>query len=187
MFSVGNGREPFKENVCLKIVPATLCRMTAEERIERLERSVQHLLAEIERLPADVLYQAPQPGEWPVVSTLAHVAEILPYWSRQAELVATSPEAKFGRTHEDPDRIAAVEQHGRDTLESVASRIRAGLQECLATLRRIPANAWSTVGHSPSRGEMTVEDIVERFLCHHVEEHAAQVRATLSALRATSR
>jgi hypothetical protein len=83
--------------------------MTAEERIERLERGVQRLLSEIERLPAEVLYREPNPGEWPVMSILAHVAEMLPYWAHQAEGVARAPQVSFGRTHEDADRLGAID------------------------------------------------------------------------------
>src|SRR5437868_2415702 len=99
--------------------------VTPEERIQRLETSVQRLLAEVERLPADVLYRETSAGEWPVMSTLAHVAEILPYWAHQAESIARSPGAPFGRTAEDPGRIAAVDQHSRDALEAIVARIRA--------------------------------------------------------------
>jgi len=53
--------------------------VSAEEHIQRLERSVNQLIQEIERLPADVLYRPPSEGEWPVMSTLAHLAELLPY------------------------------------------------------------------------------------------------------------
>jgi uncharacterized damage-inducible protein DinB len=161
--------------------------MTAEERVERLQASVQRLLTEIDRLPADVLYREPSAGEWPVMSTLAHLAELLPYWAHQAEGVARSPESSFGRTHADPDRIGAVEQHGHDSLETAVARIRTALEECVTTLRRIPADAWTTIGHSPTRGTMSVEQIVDRFLVDHAEEHAAQTQATLSALRAIPR
>ena len=65
--------------------------MTPEERTQRLEASVQRVLQDIERLPADVVYREPRPGEWPVMSTLAHVSELLPYWAHQAEGVVERP------------------------------------------------------------------------------------------------
>ena len=52
--------------------------VTTEERIQRIESSVQQLVSLIEGLPAEVLYREPQPGEWPVMSTLAHLSELLP-------------------------------------------------------------------------------------------------------------
>jgi uncharacterized damage-inducible protein DinB len=161
--------------------------VTAEDKISRLQQSVDELVGEIQRLPADVLYREPAPGEWPVMSTLAHVAELLPYWAHQAELVAREPSAPFGRTHEDAGRLGAIEQHGQDSLDSMVPRIRASLEECVATLRQLPTNSWATVGTSPSRGAMSVEQIVDQFLCNHAAEHAVQIRATLQTLQAAPR
>jgi len=161
--------------------------VTPEDRIQRLQGSVRRLLADVERLPADVLYREPQAGEWPVMSTLAHVSEILPYWAHQAENITRNPGAPFGRTHEDPDRIAAVDQHSRDSLTAIAARIRAGLDESVSALRSLPADAWATAGQHPRRGSMTVEQVIDAFLLDHVEDHAAQIGATLAALSASRR
>src|SRR5919199_501307 len=158
-----------------------------EERIHRLQASVQQLLTEVERLPADVLYREPRAGEWPVMSTLAHVAEILPYWAHQAEHVVRNPGAPFGRALEDPGRIAAIDQHSRDSQEAIVARTRGGLNESGSTLRSMPADAWSTVGQHPRRGSMTVDQLVQAFLLDHVDEHAAQVAAAVTALAPTGR
>ena len=161
--------------------------VTADERIQRIEQSVQRLIQEIERLPADVLYREPQPGEWPVMSTLAHLQELLPYWAHQAEGVVNAPDQPFGRTHEDPRRLGAIEAHGHDSLDAIVPRLRASLAECVATLRALPPDGWTRVGKSPTRGTMTVEEIVDAFLVRHAEEHAAQTQATLQALSAARR
>ena len=160
--------------------------MTAEQRIQRLEHSVEQLIADIEHLPADVLYRAPTAGEWPVMSTLAHVAELLPYWAHQAERVAGAPGEPFGRALDDPQRTGAVAEHGHDDLSAILPRIKSGLAECARVLRALPAEAWQQAGRHPSRGMMTVEQLVDAFLVVHVEEHAAQTAATLKTLSATS-
>jgi uncharacterized damage-inducible protein DinB len=161
--------------------------VTPEERIQRLQGSVQRLLADIEQLPAEVLYREPAAGQWPVMSTLAHVAEILPYWAHQAEKIARQPGAPFGRTHADADRIAAIEQHSRDSLEAIVAHIHAALDESVRTLRSLPDDAWTTAGQHPTRGLMTAEEVIDRFLLNHVEEHTAQISATLAALTAPRR
>jgi hypothetical protein len=66
------------------------------------------------------------------------------------------------------------------------NQIRASLRECVSTIRRIPADAWTTVGTSPTRGTITVEQIVDRFLVSHAEEHTTQAQATLTALHSPS-
>ncbi|MGI9149410.1 MAG: DinB family protein [Chloroflexota bacterium] len=158
--------------------------MTVEERIQRLELSVRGLLEHIQSLPADALYGEPGAGEWPVMSTLAHLAELLPYWAHQAELIARTPGAAFGRTHDDAQRVGAVEQHGRDSLEAIVPRIHSGLNEAVTALRGLPSAAWTRAGQHATRGGMTVEQVVDTCLINHAEEHATQIQATLEALRA---
>jgi hypothetical protein len=97
-----------------------------EDRIARLERGIKGLIARLEGLPDQALYQAPAAGEWPVMSTLAHVAEMLPYWAHQCERVARTPGAAFGRTHDDPGRLAAIAEHGMAATLSVSSVSRCG-------------------------------------------------------------
>ena len=137
----------------------------------------------MQTLPEEVLYRAPTPGEWPVMSTLAHVVELMPYWARQAREVAARPRngEPFGRTHDDPDRIGAVEQHGRDSLGAALERIRQALDETVRTLRAIPAEGWSRTARHANRGEMSVEAIVDQFLVSHVEEHLGQAREAIRA------
>jgi uncharacterized damage-inducible protein DinB len=158
--------------------------VTPDESIRRLEQSVNRLLEDIQRLPGEVLYRAPEPGEWPVMSTLAHLAEMLPYWAHQAEGIARDPGKPFGRSHDDQDRIDAVEQHGRDSLDAIVPRIRASLDECERALRTLPSEAWTAAGVHPTRGSMTVEQLVESFLVKHADEHARQTQRTLQALSA---
>ena len=158
--------------------------MTAEELIVRVERTVNQLLNEVDTLPQDVLYRPPSEGEWPVMSTLAHLAELLPYWSHEAADLAASPGKRVGRTHEDPDRLAAIAQHGNDSLAATVPRVRAALDDCIQTLRGIPADAWTATGQHVRGGQITPTELVERFVAHHAEEHAAQIQATLDTLRA---
>ena len=49
--------------------------------------------------------------------------EMLPYWAEQARAVAARSQdgEAFGRTHDDPERIAAVRQHARDDLRELAA------------------------------------------------------------------
>lgn len=156
--------------------------MTKEEPIRRLERSVNQLIVEIERLPADVLYRPPSEGEWPVMSTLAHLAELLPYWAHQAAGIAARPGEPFGRSHDDPDRVGAVRDHGQDSLDTAVNRIRASLAECVRVLRALPADAWPRSGQHAIRGPMTIEQLVDTFLVSHAEEHAVQIQTSVKSL-----
>lgn len=159
----------------------------SDEQISRIERTVQNLLAEIDQLPVDVVYLAPTAGEWPVMSTLAHLSELLPYWAHEAEAVAKSPGRQFGRAHDDARRIGAIEQHGHDAITAMVPQIRASLADCVDTLRALPADAGAITGQHAARGAMSVDDMVDTFLVSHAEEHASQIAATLRALQASPR
>lgn len=153
-----------------------------DDQISRLERTVENLLAEVERLPTSVVYEAPEANEWPVMSTLAHLSELMPFWAHEAEAIAHAPGKSFGRTHDDPRRIGAIEQHGHDTPAAMVPQIRASLGECVATLRRIPADGGSLTGEHPTRGSMSVDELIDAFIVRHAEEHADQIAATLRAV-----
>ena len=156
--------------------------MSLEDRIERIERGVQGLSTRLDGLPDEALYRAPADGEWPVMSTLAHVVEMLPYWAQQSAQIARSPGAPFGRMHDDPGRLGAIDEHGRDSVDTVRAALRTSLDDALAILRTLPADALDRAGMHPRRGAMTVREVIDSFMVHHVEEHAAQIDAALQAL-----
>jgi hypothetical protein len=157
-------------------------RVDAEDRIVRLERGVEVLLNRLARVPNAALYVAPEAGEWPVMSTLAHVVEMLPYWAHQCEQIARNPGGPFGRMHDDPARLGAVEQHGGDSADVVRAALPASLEEAIMALRALPEPAWELSGIHPRRGAMRVREVVDAFMVEHVDEHAVQVDAALSAL-----
>jgi len=158
--------------------------VTAEELVTRVERTVEQLLAEIASLPAEVLYREPTPGEWPVMSTLAHLAELLPFWAHEGAGLAKSPGKQVGRGLDDPRRVGPIEEHGRDSLEAMVPRVRAGLAECVASLRAIPSEGWQTRGTHPRHPSISVYELIETYVCNHAAEHANQIQATLRTLDA---
>jgi uncharacterized damage-inducible protein DinB len=156
-----------------------------ESRLDRLQTTVQRLVDRVEHLPADVLYREPAPGEWPVMSTLAHLSELLPYWAQEAAGIANAPGTAFGRTHDDPRRLGAIDEHGRDSAADIGAQIKSALADCVRILRTIPPELWSNAGMHPRRGSMSVEQVVDDFLISHADEHAAQIQSTLDALQGT--
>ncbi len=159
---------------------------SVEERIGHLDESVRALAATAEGMSQNALYRAPGPDDWSVMKVLAHAVELLPYWAHQASEVASRAERNqpFGRTHDDPDRIAAVEDHGADPLRQMLPKLEASLREAVATLRSIPPDAWSKTALHARRGEMSVADIVDQFMVQHMDEHVAQARQIAAAVGA---
>jgi hypothetical protein len=127
--------------------------------------------------PGTLTEADPGTGErWEAGQVLAHVAEMLPYWVRQAETVANgNDDVPFGRVKTDPDRVEAIERDRRDDLLVLLGRMDQGVAGVLALLDRLDAAALARTGIHQTLGRMTVAQIVEEFLVRHLEEHADQL------------
>ncbi|HZD01291.1 MAG TPA: DinB family protein [Actinomycetes bacterium] len=119
----------------------------------------------------------PETGEvWDRGQVLAHVAEILPYWARQAELVVEWGDGvPFGRVKSDPERIAVIERDRHDDPARLLERMDWELREVLVLLDRLDDEALARTGRHERLGEMRVAEIIDRFLVEHLEEHADQL------------
>jgi hypothetical protein len=146
-------------------------------REERLLAAAGRIRASAVLLPDDALTDPdPDSGErWDRGQVLAHVAEMLPYWAQQAELVASGRQVEFGRVKSDPDRIAAIERDRREDPRRLLGRVDEGVAVVLALLERLDARALARTGHHQTVGDMTVAEIVDRFAVAHLEEHADQL------------
>jgi DinB superfamily len=146
-------------------------------REERLLAAAGRIRASALARPDDALTDPdPDSGErWDRGQVLAHVAEMLPYWARQAELIATGRQVEFGRVKSDPDRIGAIERDRRQDPQRLLSRIDEGVAVVLALLERLDARALAATGRHQTLGEMTVAAIIDRFAVAHLEEHADQL------------
>jgi hypothetical protein len=148
------------------------------DRAERLLAAAGRIRASAAVLPDDALTDPdPASGErWDRGQVLAHVAEMLPYWVRQAETVANGNDGVlFGRVKTDPDRVEAIERDRRDDLLVLLGRMDQGVAGVLALLDRLDAAALARTGTHQTLGRMTVAEIVEEFLVRHLEEHADQL------------
>jgi len=115
---------------------------------------------------------------WEAGQVWAHIAEFVPYWHNQIESVIGEYEGSpvpFGRIKTDPGRIEAIEM-GRDAdpAEEMA-RTHESIQAVKRYLAGLTPAEWAAVGLHPTRGEMDIEEIVERFIANHLEEHADQL------------
>jgi hypothetical protein len=128
----------------------------------------------------------PDSGErWDRGQVWAHVAEFIPYWIVQAGPVlrgqASGEPVPFGRTKSDPQRIGAIERDRREPVSVLWADVLAGIATLRGFLRSTEADQWEIHGLHPKLGPMTVDDLVERFLVGHLEEHAEQLEGMRAA------
>ena len=121
----------------------------------------------------------PATGErWDAGQAWAHVAEFVPYWQGEIERVLASrgiEPVPFGRTTEDPGRVGAIEAGRRERPTEQMARLAGALTGLRTYLARLSDAQWSARGRHLRRGEMTVVEILDRFVVSHLEEHADQL------------
>jgi len=175
--------------------------MTSQTAAIALARmgAAERRLAEHAARPLPVGLTDPDPGaseRWEAGQVWAHLAEFPGYWHDQVRKVAASQASgsaeplPFGRTKTDPGRIAGIERERRTDPAELLRRVTAEIGDVSATLTSLPDDAWDGRGVHPARGEMTVSEIVDRFLLGHLEEHADQLDGlelvTLDEIRAAA-
>jgi hypothetical protein len=152
---------------------------STSEFTERLRAAAARIRADAPEFRPDQLTapDAASGERWDRGQVLAHVAEMLPYWIAQVEMVlaAGGSGAPFGRVKSDPDRIAAIEEDRAIDVEELLDRIDDGVDEAALSMRRLTPADLACTGRHSTRGVMTVSQILEEFVVAHLEEHADQL------------
>jgi hypothetical protein len=121
----------------------------------------------------------PANGEsWDAGQIWAHLADFVPYWISQVErvLAADSPDpVPFGRARANADHTAATERDRHQGPNALWHDAKEDLSDLRALLGDISDRAWQTKGVHPTRGVITVQQLIEELLIGHLEHHATQL------------
>lgn len=134
--------------------------------------------------PLSAAYGTEPEADWGPREVLAHVNEMLPYWTEQFEAILAAPSGAavpFGRVASDAVRVGRI---GRDRdLPSgeLLDGITGGLDRASAFLAGLSPVEGERLGLHSTLGEITVRAAAERFLVTHVEDHVTQLRSILAA------
>jgi hypothetical protein len=155
-------------------------RAVMEALLERLE-AVEARLAEHAAGPAPHGLTEPDVGgteRWEAAQVWAHIAEFVAYWQSELEKVVDHYQGTpvpFGRIKDDPGRIDAIEAGRHVPITELMRQVHGEIAVTRHYLPTLSAAQWASVGLHSRRGEMTVSQIVERFIVDHLEEHADQL------------
>lgn len=122
-------------------------------------------------------------SEWGPTEVLAHVAEMLQYWLGEIERIldgAPDP-VPFGRTVGDPVRVLTIERDRTLPPRELLDRIAASAERYAGRLGELGPADLARRGLHPKLGELTVGEIVERFVVGHAEGHVVQLAEALGA------
>jgi hypothetical protein len=124
---------------------------------------------------------APDPptGEqWDRGQVLSHIAEFLPYWVDELELViaAGGQGHGFGRTKQTPSRLARIEAGRHNPADRLLGEMDAGVERAAGFINRLQDAQWDLEGTHPTLGKMSVAQAVDEFIVGHLQQHADQMR-----------
>ncbi len=115
---------------------------------------------------------------WEAGQVWGHITEFIPYWIEQIEEVVDEYRGEpvpYGRTTTDPDRIAGIESGKAMDFETHLHWLGVQLTDLRGFLTALPDEAWSAQGLHSRLGPMSLEQMIERMLVGHLEEHADQL------------
>lgn len=123
---------------------------------------------------------------WGPTEVLAHVAEMLPFWLGELERVLDGTRGggaeavPFGRTITDQVRTLTVARDATLPPRELFDRISSAVERYRRRLGDLDDRDLERRGRHPTRGELSVGELLDRFAVTHLEEHAAQLDATLA-------
>jgi hypothetical protein len=133
--------------------------------------------------PLSAAYGTEPEADWGPREVLAHVNEMLPYWTSQLETVLAGDPATavpFGRVATDAGRLGGIAADRELPAGQLLDGIDAGLVTATTFAGGLSANDLDRRALHPTRGEFTVGAALERFLVSHLEEHVVQLRGILA-------
>jgi hypothetical protein len=145
----------------------------ARDRLVRLRTKV-----ELSPPPPE---DSPRTREWVARETLAHVVEMLPYWQGEIERIVAGPgdSMPFGRGPGDLIRILTVDRDRTLPVTELYLRLDNSIERLVRRLLELDDRQCARHGLHPTRGDMTVKEVVEEMLATHIEQHCDQMAASL--------
>ncbi|HLY30353.1 MAG TPA: maleylpyruvate isomerase N-terminal domain-containing protein, partial [Ktedonobacterales bacterium] len=126
----------------------------------------------------ETLHTLPGADEWTLAELLAHLAEFPRYFADDLALLLRQDAAAVGRTHEHPERLAAVAAaHGR-TLASLRADLDAALDALARQLDAIKDEDLSRTTQNRKYGAEPLRAFLDRYVLSHKAGHLDQLRKT---------
>lgn len=156
------------------------------DRLDRAAAAIVALRARVdagEPWPLSAAYGVEPESSWGPKEVLAHLVEMVPFWTEQAERIVAAASADpvpFGRVASDAARIERIGSDRSLPAAELFDRFAAEIEAATGSFRVVPDEAASRVGLHPRLGQMTVAQIPERFIIGHLEEHAEQLSQILA-------
>jgi hypothetical protein len=151
-------------------------RQPRAQRLKRLERTADELLAAIRGQSDAALSRRPDASNWAAKEVVCHLRDAEELFMIRFETILAADDPKL--TALDPDRWARERQYLKnDALEAVAA-FRRRREESLAFLRKLEPDQWTRGGIHPVRGRFTLDDFAT-LMAWHDDNHLDQLKRAL--------
>lgn len=162
-----------------------------EDLADRLDKAAEAMIELGPQLAAGepwIMAEQVGPGpesSWGPREVLAHVAEMLPYWLGEIELILDAAGRRephgFGRLEDDPIRVAIITRDRAFPARELLGRVEGEAKRVAHRLRALGEDDAAAIGQHVTRGDLSVRDIAERLIVGHIEGHVTQLRETVAA------
>lgn len=164
-----------------------------QDLADRLERGADAMvdlggaLAAGEPWPVSAVVGPGPESSWGPREVLAHVAEMLPFWLGEIELILDAggggePPA-FGRLEDDPMRVEIITRDRRYPARELLGRVDVEARRVARRFRALADDDAAALGRHVTRGDLSVADIAERLIVSHLEGHVTQLRESVEGSR----
>ena len=147
-----------------------------------MRSTTEEILSQVDSMPEGCIHWKPGPEVWTVMDNLCHIVEFVPYWTTQIEQAIEYPAKEWGRTHHDPDRLAAIADTSSRSLTEVKEQLRSGVMSSASRLEQFTPDQFAIQAPSrnPRWGVKPASFIVDSLLVVHLQSHLAQIRRNLT-------
>ncbi|HEX5721116.1 MAG TPA: hypothetical protein VFZ06_00020 [Acidimicrobiia bacterium] len=146
------------------------------KRIDAVER---RLAAQVDRSGGTTAADEKTGETWERGQVWGHLAEFIAFWTEQVGDVIDDYQGEpvaYGRKGDNSARNAAIESGLEVPIATLWEEVKLDLAELRRFLLALPEDWSSAVGNRDGQ-ELRAEDIIERTIVAHLEEHTAQLEA----------
>ena len=148
-----------------------------EQRIQRLGRTADELVAAIEGQSDAVLSRRPDARNWAAKEIVCHLRDAeAAFGGRFEQILAMSVDPQLPAAN--PDRISEELQYLRNDAADAAAAFRKRRAETLEIFARLTPVQWDKGGVHPVRGRITLDGFLT-LMAWHDDNHLDQLKRAL--------
>lgn len=144
-----------------------------------LDRQLRELADQID--PAR-LHDDPGGGEWTLAENLSHIAEFPSWFANDLVAQMRQDGPVVGRTHDHPDRLAAIEAAAGRSLDDLRADLDASLDRLAGVLEELRDEHIGKLAENRKYGPEPLSTFLDRYVLGHKAAHVDQLRRTIEAV-----